>query len=90
MRAREIAAAALGMGSPRMSGAMPSGHFGTRMPEQMYLITAASAVLDGQDLGNPVRLAENPVIGAVAVPARGVLVIGGGRWRIRTPDVSAR
>ncbi|WP_147287168.1 hypothetical protein [Nocardia otitidiscaviarum] len=60
------------------------------MPEQMYLITAASAVLDGQDLGNPVRLAENPVIGAVAVPARGVLVIGGGRWRIRTPDVSAR
>ncbi|MBF6182450.1 hypothetical protein FOH10_16040 [Nocardia otitidiscaviarum] len=90
LRAREIAAAALGMGSLRMSGTMPSGHYGTLMPEQMYLITAASAVLDGQDLGNPVRLAENPVIGAVALPARGVLAIGGGMWRIRTPDVSAR
>ncbi|WP_158453116.1 hypothetical protein [Nocardia otitidiscaviarum] len=47
-------------------------------------------MLDSQGLGGPVRPAENPVIGAVAMPARGGLAIGGGMWRIRTPDVGAR
>ena len=45
-----------------------------------------AAVLDGVDPGSPIRLRENPTIGRVRLPARGVLVIGQAMWPIRDPD----
>src|SRR4030095_16219038 len=43
VRARELLAKqVLGMGDIRMSGRMPSGHFGTLMPENMYFIDEAT------------------------------------------------
>lgn len=86
VRARERLAQALGMGMLQMSGVMPSGHTGTLMPQRMYLVKESRASLDGTDLGSPTRLDENPTIGGVPLPARGVLAIGQGMWPIRDRD----
>lgn len=86
VRAREQIARALGLGSLRMSGVMPSGHTGTLMPERMYFVDQARAVLHGTDLGHPVRLDHNPRIGTAALPARGILAIGQAAWRILDAD----
>lgn len=82
-RARERLAAALGMGHLELSGLMPSGHAGILMPQRMFFVDDARARLDGVDLGRPVHLDENPTIGRVPLPARGVLAVGGGMWQIR-------
>jgi hypothetical protein len=86
VRARELLAQGLGMGRLAMAGAMPSGHDGLLMPKRMFLVDRSSAVLDGVDLGSPTRLAENPDIGGVPLPARGVLAIGQAMWPIRDRD----
>jgi len=83
VRAREVMAQrALGLGQIRMSGTMPSGHEGILMPQRMYFIDEASAVLDGIDLGGVTRVRPNPDIGGIPLPARGVLAIGQGAWQI--------
>lgn len=82
VRARERAARALGMGRLQMTGVMPSGHTGTLMPQRMYFVDTSRATLDGTDLGRPVRLRENPRIGDVPLPARGVLAVGQAVWEI--------
>jgi hypothetical protein len=82
VRARERMARALGMGHLQMTGVMPSGHTGTLMPKQMYIVDTSRATLDGVSLGRPVRLQDNPRIGDVPVPARGVLAIGQAVWEI--------
>lgn len=83
LRARELLARrVLGMGDLRMSGAMPSGHHGTLMPQRMYLIEDATAVLDGVDLGHATHVAPTPDIGGFPLPARGVLAIGQAAWPI--------
>jgi hypothetical protein len=64
---------------------MPSGHHGTLMPRQMYFISHSTATLDGIDLGLPSRLRDNPTIGGVTLPARGVLAIGQAAWEILDP-----
>lgn len=86
VRARERLAQALGMGRLEMSGVMPSGHAGLLMPHRMYLVNQSSAVLGGVDLGSPTRLRDNPDIGGVPLPARGVLAIGQAMWQISDPD----
>jgi hypothetical protein len=83
LRARELLAHRLGMGNLQLSGVMPSGHVGTLMPEAMYFVEEAAATLHGVDLGRPTRSDPNPMIGEVPLPARGVLAIGQGMWRIK-------
>jgi hypothetical protein len=90
LRARERMAAALGMGKLALDGSMPSGHSGLLMPERMHLIDGATASLDGLDLGQPIRTTDNPTIGSVALPARGVLAIGQAMWPIQDPDEFSR
>ena len=90
VRSRELLARALGMGRLALSGEMPSGHRGLLMPQRMHLINRSSATLNGTDLGRPTRLRENPTIGGVPLPARGVLAIGQGVWEIRDPHEYAR
>jgi hypothetical protein len=81
VRGRELLARhAFGLGDLRLSGTMPSGHEGVLMPKRMYWVAAARAVLNGDDLGAPTRLAECPTIGGVTVPARGVLAVGEAAW----------
>jgi hypothetical protein len=82
VRARERAGTALGMGHLQLSAVMPSGHRGTLMPERMYFVNESRAVFEGLDLGQPTRLRDNPRIGDVPLPARGVLAIGQGVWHV--------
>lgn len=82
LRAREGIARGLGMGQLKMSGVMPSGHTGTLTPKEMYFIDNSHATIDGVDLGRPVRLQDNPRIGDVRLPARGILAVGGAVWQI--------
>jgi hypothetical protein len=70
------------MGDIRLSGTMPSGHTGTLMPQRMYLIERSTAVLEGVDLGAPAHLRQNPKMGEIPLPSRGVLAIGQAAWRI--------
>jgi hypothetical protein len=86
VRTRERLAEALGMGRLQMSGTMPSGHSGILMPQRMYLVDQSRASFSGIDLGRPERLRENPTIGGVPLPARGVLAIGQAMWPIRDRD----
>jgi hypothetical protein len=90
VRARERLARALGMGRLELSGTMPSGHDGLLMPQRMYLVDQSEARPDGTELGRPTRLADNPTIGGVPLPARGVLAVGQAVWRIRDPEEYAR
>jgi hypothetical protein len=90
VRAREIMAGWLGMGKIQLAGTMPSGHVGQLMPERMYLVDRSAARLGGRELGRPVRLPANPLIGNFRLPSRGVLVQGGAAWEIRDPVEYAR
>lgn len=85
IRARERLASTLGMGQLRLTGTTPSGHAVALMPERMYFIDDSQATLDGVDLGRPARLRENPVIGEVPLPARGVLASGQAVFQILDP-----
>lgn len=82
IRARELMARGLGLGHLELSGVMPSGHRGTLMPQQMYFIDTSTASFESMDLGRPTHLIDNPKIGEVPLPARGVLAIGQGVWEI--------
>jgi hypothetical protein len=83
LRARERLAKAMGLGELELSGTTPSGDVETLMPEQIYFIDESSASLEGVDLGRPVHLHENPRLGTLPLPARGILVRGQGMWQIR-------
>jgi hypothetical protein len=52
-----------------MLGKAPNGQPHLLAPQRMFLITAAGAVLAGQDLGKPVRARVNPQIGPWRLPA---------------------
>jgi hypothetical protein len=82
IRAREAMARWLGMGNIQMAGTMPNGQWGILMPQRMYFIEESKAVIDGVDLGAPARLDETPKIGAIPLPARGVLAVGQAAWLI--------
>jgi hypothetical protein len=90
VRTREVMAECLGMGNIQLAGVMPSGHTGRLMPERMYFVDDAMANFGGVDLGRPVRLGANPVIGDFRLPARGVLVKGGAVWDVLDPVEHAR
>ncbi len=51
----------------------------------MYFINQSRAVLEGVELGRPAQVQDNPKIGDVALPARGVLAIGQAVWKIVDP-----
>ncbi|WP_227353033.1 hypothetical protein [Haladaptatus salinisoli] len=83
LRARElIAKRLLGMGDIRLSFTSPTGHETVIMPEQIFFIDTAEAVLDGRSLGEPVRLETNPTIGGVPTPARPIFTLGQAHMRI--------
>jgi hypothetical protein len=82
LRARAKIANWMGMGEIQLTGVMPSGHVARLMPQRLYLVDDSAACLGGLDLGRPVRLATNPLIGGFRLPSRGVLVTGGAVWDV--------
>lgn len=84
LRVREwMAKTLLGMGDMHFSFTMPSGHAAVIMPERIFFIEASEAVLDGQSLGELVRLEANPTIGRVRLPARPTFTIAQAHMRIK-------
>lgn len=63
----------------------PNGHFTMLMPHRMFSIISARATFNGQELGSPIRRAENPAIGAVNLPARPVFAVGRAHFKIQDP-----
>ena len=55
------------------------------MPDRIFFVAESTAVLDGIDLGEPIRLRENLKIGEWSLPARPSFAVGGGFWKIRDP-----
>lgn len=76
----------LDLGDVTLSGRTPSGHFGILMPRRMFPIASSSARFDGADLGRGVRVADNPTIGALRLPARPIFAVGGAYFEIRDRD----
>jgi hypothetical protein len=87
LRIREwVARRFLGMGKLRFSFLTPSGQAAVIMPEQLFFIESSKAVLEGEDLGQPTRLSENPTIGGTPLPTRPSFVIGQAHARIKDPE----
>ena len=83
LRVREwIAKRLLGMGDVRLSFTSPTGHEAAIMPEEIFFVDAAEAVLDGRALAEPARLETNPTIGDVPTPARPIFTLGQAPMRI--------
>ena len=77
VRAREVLSErVLGMGAVTLRGTTPSGHVTTLCPLRIHLVTESQAVLDGRDLGGPVRMSEAPTIGRIGLPARPTFAFG--------------
>ncbi|HLZ25801.1 MAG TPA: response regulator transcription factor [Chloroflexota bacterium] len=83
LKAREwIARRLLGMGRDmRLAGPTPNGYESVLLPRQLFFLRASHAVLEGIDLGTPVRLPDNPMLGTVPLPARPAFVVGRVLWR---------
>ena len=73
------------LGDFKLSGTMPSGHFGILMPQRMFPIISTKANLSGQDLGQGARVKENPSIGKARLPARPTFAIGRAFFKILDP-----
>lgn len=87
LRVREaLAKRLLGMGDLSFSFVTPSGRSAVILPERTYFIESSEASLEGEDLGRPVRLSDNPTIGGVALPTRPTFVIGRAFARIDDPE----
>lgn len=76
----------LNMGALRFSFVTPSGQQAVVMPEQVFMIRTSEAVLDGKDLGRPVRLRTTPEIAGVPLPKIGTFIIGQAHARIADPE----
>jgi hypothetical protein len=80
----------LGLGSVTLTGVVPNGQRAMLMPEQMFFVASATAELDGEDFGHPVRVAVNPSMGSFKLPARPLFAVGRGYFEILDPDEHAR
>lgn len=86
LRLREwVARHYLGYGDIDLSFTTASGHETVLLARENYLVHAASASLDGDDLGTPVRLDANPTVGDVPLPRVPSFVVGGAQARIIDP-----
>lgn len=66
----------LELGSIQLSFTTPNGQNAVIFPYEIYFIEHSEAYLNGMDLGHPIQLAQNPVIGDVALPRRSLFIIG--------------
>lgn len=86
LRLREwVARHYLGYGDIDLSFTTASGHETVLLARENYLVDAASASLDGEDLGAPVHLDDNPTVGDVRLQRVPTFVIGGAQARIIDP-----
>ncbi|WP_158059583.1 hypothetical protein [Halorussus halophilus] len=86
VRTRELLAKQVfDIGDVRFSFRTASGHDTVIMPEEEYAIPDSDATLEGQSLGSPTQLRENPTIGDVPLPTHPCFVFGEAHMRIKNP-----
>lgn len=83
---RERVLELLGMGPVSLTGVAPAGQHLVAALQRMYWVAAASATLDGDDLGGAVTLSDCPTIGGWPLPRRGVLAVGEAHATIEDRD----
>lgn len=83
---RAFADRALGLGPLDLEGTLPAGQRVLVKPTRLFLVGGSRAVLDGMDLGEPVRAPENPATGSFRWPALGVLAHGDVYVEIDDPE----
>ncbi|NBC83456.1 MAG: hypothetical protein GVY19_08745 [Bacteroidetes bacterium] len=86
-RVREkMACSLLKMGKIRFAFETPNHQIVYIMPEETFFISSSKALLEGVDLGTPIQLKHNPMIGGVSLPRRPNLIIGQAHASINDPD----
>lgn len=77
-------------GDVNLTGYSPNGHRFLTAPRQAWMVSESHAVLSGVDPGLPGRLPEQARLGDLAIPQRGVFMIGGGFFHPPGPATGMR
>lgn len=76
----------LGYGEIDLAFTTASGHEAVLVARRTYRVASSTAVLEGEPLGEPVALEQNPRIGDVPLPRTPSFVLGEAYTRIRDPE----
>ena len=80
-----ISTAMLAAGRLRLRGKMPNRQWFQAGPRRVWLVSKASAMIAGRNLGNPSPLAVQAKLGEVPMPQRGVLMMGAFSFEAYSP-----
>lgn len=78
--------ALFGLGDVTLATPVPNGQEAVVVTRRLFPIVDGCARLDGDDLGEPATLSENPTFGAARLPARPVFTVGPGYLTIEDED----
>jgi hypothetical protein len=72
----KVAGALMGIGKVRLSGHVPNGQYFIANPYKMWMVRESKASMNGEDLGLPGPLKEQPHYRDFWIPERGVFALG--------------
>lgn len=78
--------ATLGAGDLRLRGHMPNRQWFQAAPRRVWIVSEASASINGRDLGSPAPLKSQAMLGEVPMPQRGLLMMGAFSFEAYAPD----
>jgi hypothetical protein len=71
-----MSTAMLGAGDLRLRGQMPNRQWFQAGPRRVWVVSRASATIEGRDLGGAAPLKTQARLGEVPMPQRGLLMMG--------------
>jgi len=80
-----MSTAMLGAGDLRLRGHMPNRQWFQAGPRQVWIVSEASATIDGRDLGHAAPLKTQARLGDVPMPQRGLLMAGAFSFEAYSP-----
>lgn len=80
-----MSTAMLGAGDLRLRGHMPNRQWFQAGPRRVWVVSEASATLDGRNLGGAAPLKTQVRLGEVPMPQRGLLMVGAFSFEAYTP-----
>lgn len=81
-----VAAAGLRTGRVGLQGTAPNGQRFQSHPLRVWIVTSGTAIVDGEDLGDPGPLSEQDRLGDLWMPQRGVFAVGRASFEGFDPD----
>jgi hypothetical protein len=82
-----VAGVALGAGKLRLAGRVPNGQHFVANPLLTWIVSSASATIDGRNLGAVAPLQEQPKLGEFWIPRTGLFAIGRSFFDAFDPDI---